>query len=210
MKVLLIGDSIRMFYQNEVISQLGNNYQVFAPTENCRFSSYVLNSLRFWLNEFPTPDIIHFNAGLWDTAILYHEDGCFIDISEYIKNMKIILRELKKTGAKIIFATSTPVSDKKAELKGPMPPAHRNCDILRYNNALLEAFKEEDITINDLFFQMYPRKEEYLCDDLIHPNEKGIKLLGTLVANAIQNCGIYHNPNTKNNQTIKKDEKTIQ
>ena len=38
MKVLLLGDSIRMFYQNEVIKQLGDDYEVFAPKENCRFS----------------------------------------------------------------------------------------------------------------------------------------------------------------------------
>ena len=101
MKVLLIGDSIRMFYQNEVVSQLGDGYEVYAPEENCRFSLYILNSLRFWLNDFPTPDIIHFNAGLWDTAILYHEDGCFLDVESYVKYMKMILRELKKTGAKI-------------------------------------------------------------------------------------------------------------
>ena len=97
MKVLLLGDSIRMFYQNEVITQLGENYNVFSPKENCRFSLYVLNSLRFWLNAFPTPDIIHFNAGLWDTAILYREDGCFVDVENYVKNMKSVLRELKKT-----------------------------------------------------------------------------------------------------------------
>ena len=151
MRVLLIGDSIRMFYQKEVIARLGEEYEVFAPQENCRFSAYVLNSLRFWLNEYPTPDIIHFNAGLWDTAILYEEDGCFVPIEEYVRNMCIILRELKATGAKIIFATTTPVSDEKAALCGPMPPAHRNEDIIKYNKAVLEAFDKEDIVINDLW-----------------------------------------------------------
>ena len=186
MNVWLIGDSIRMFYQNEVISQLGDHYKVFSPNENCRFSSYVLNSLRFWLNEFPSPDIIHFNAGLWDTAILYHEDGCFIKVEEYVKNMKIILRELKKTGATIIFATTTPVSDEKMDLPGPMPPAHKNQDIIHYNHAVLEAFKNEDIMIDDLFSLIYPQKEKYLSDDMIHPNADGVKLLGTAVANCIR------------------------
>ena len=189
MKVWLIGDSIRMYYQNEVAEQLGEEYEVFAPKENCRFSSYVLNSLRFWLKEFPVPDIIHFNAGLWDTAILYPEDGCFIQIEEYIQHMKIILRELKKTGAQIIFATTTPVSDEKVGLPGPMPPAHRNPDIVRYNAGILDAFKDEDIMINDLFSLMYPQKEKYLLDDMIHPNEDGVKLLGTAVANCIKQCG---------------------
>jgi len=186
MKVLLIGDSIRMHYEKEVISQLGKDYDVFSPKENCKFSLYILNSLRFWLNDFPKPDIIHFNAGLWDTAILYHEDGCFVGIEDYVKNMKLVLRELKKTGAKIIFATTTPVSDEKVYLRGPMPPAHRNEDIIKYNNAVLKAYFDEDIIVNDLFSQMYPHKEMYLKDDMIHPNEDGVKVLGTAVANCIK------------------------
>lgn len=212
MKVLLIGDSIRMFYQKEVISRLGENYEVFAPEENCRFSSYVLNSLRFWLNEFPTPDIIHFNVGLWDTAILYHEDGCFIGVDEYVKIMKRILRELKKTGAKIIFATTTPVSDVKENLPGPMPPAHKNGDIFNYNNAILKEFGDKNIIINDLFSAMYPQKEKYLSDDMIHPNDEGVKFLGELVATAIKKCGIYENKNdiVLNIEKIIKDEKIIQ
>ena len=210
MKVLLLGDSIRMFYQNEVIKQLGDDYEVFAPKENCRFSLYVLNSIRFWANEFPTPDIIHFNAGLWDTAILYHEDGCFVKIDNYVKNMKLILRELKKTGAKIIFATTTPVSDEKVNLCGPMPPAHKNEDIIKYNEAVLELFKDEDIIINDLFGKMYDEKEKYLCEDMIHPNEAGIKLLGGAVAKAISGCGVYNNTVHRKIYDIDREEKTIQ
>lgn len=172
----------------------------------------MLNSLRFWENEFPTPDIIHFNAGLWDTAILYHEDGCFAGIDNYVKNMKLVLRELKKTGAKMIFATTTPVSDEKAELCGPAPPAHRNEDIINYNTAVLEAFKDEDIVINDLFSKMYPERNLYLSDDMIHPNSEGIKMLGTQVADAIKECGIYKNKINKDKyrQEINREEKTIQ
>lgn len=212
MKVLLIGDSIRMFYEKEVIAQLGKDYQVMSPKENCRFSSYVLNSLRYWLCEFQNPDIIHFNVGLHDTAILYPEDGPFISENEYVKNMRKILRELKKTGAKIIFATTTPVSDGKAALPGPVPPAHRNEDIIKYNDAVLKAFQGEDIVINDLFSKMYPQKEELLCDDMIHPNPDGITFLGSLVANAIRNCGTYKNEKSvsENHQIINKEEKTFQ
>lgn len=212
MKVLLLGDSIRMFYQKEVISQLGEDYQVYGPDENCRFSLYMLNSIRFWMNQFPIPDIIHFNAGLWDTAILYKEDGCFVGIDDYVKNMKRIYRELKKTGAKIIFATTTPVSDDKISFCGPMPPAHDNEKIIQYNNAVLQAYKNEDIIINDLFSAMYPKRKTLLRDDMIHPNEEGAKLLGGLVANAIKSCGDYKNRNTATRVLVKdkQDEKTIQ
>lgn len=139
MNVLLIGDSIRMFYENDVKKRIGDEYEIYTPEENCRFSSYVLNSLRFWLTNYPKPDIIHFNAGLWDAAILYRKDGCFTGIDEYVANMKKILRELKNTGAKVIFATTTPVSDEKENVVGPIPPAHRNEDIVRYNEAVLNA-----------------------------------------------------------------------
>ncbi len=186
MNVLLIGDSIRMFCQENVKKDLGKEYSVYAPEENCKFSAYVLNSLRFWLSNFPKPDIIHWNAGLWDTAILYKEDGCFTDVAQYVENMKKILRELKKTGAKIIFATTTPVSDKKCYLDGPLPPAHKNDDIIKYNTAVLEAFAQEDIQINDLFALLYNGKDRYLSEDMIHPNDEGKAFIGEAIANAIK------------------------
>ena len=211
MRVLLIGDSIRMFYANEVKEQLGENYEIYAPKENCRFSSFVLNSLRFWLADFPAPDVIHFNVGLWDTAILYHEDGCFTGLSEYVATMKKILRVLKSTGAKIIFATTTPVSDEKYKFEGPMPPAHRNEDICRYNEAVLKAFEGEEIIINDLHTLMFPNRQNLLSDDMIHPNEAGIKLLGTAVANAIRNCGATaREKEAQEKETAVRNEKTIQ
>ena len=211
MKVLLIGDSIRMFYANEVKEQLGEDYEIYAPKENCRFSSFVLNSLRFWLEDFPIPDVIHFNVGLWDTAILYHEDGCFTGLDEYVATMKKILRVLKSTGAKVIFATTTPVSDEKYKLEGPMPPAHRNEDICRYNEAVCKAFEDEEIIINDLHALMYENRESLLKEDMIHPNEDGVKLLGTAVANAIRNCGARtNNPDNIQKEQTARNEKTIQ
>jgi lysophospholipase L1-like esterase len=104
--------------------------------------------------------------------------------------MKRILRELKKTGAKIIFATTTPVSDNKEFLPGPMPPAHKNEDIKKYNQAILESFEDEDIVINNLFEKMYKDRDKFLSEDMIHPNEAGVKLLGRAVACAIKECPV--------------------
>lgn len=210
MNVVLIGDSIRMYYEEKVREKLGSEYQVFSPKENCRFSSYVLNSLRFWLAEFPAPDIIHFNAGLWDTAILYREDGCFTALDEYIANMKKVLRVLKSTGATLIFATITPVSDEKENVSGPMPPAHRNADIVKYNEAMLELLQDEGVYINDLFSLMYSRKEKYLSDDMIHPNSDGIELLSNAVAEMIKSVPATANASDKKAQQINRDEKTVQ
>ena len=210
MNVILIGDSIRMFYEKEVQKVIGDGYQVFSPKENCRFSAYVLNSLRFWLNEFPTPDIIHFNAGLWDTAIIYKEDGCFTPLDTYVDYMKKILRVLRSTGATVLFATTTPVSDEKYKFDGPMPPAHRNEDIIRYNKAVMEAYAGEEVIINDLHALMYPERESLLRDDMIHPNDDGVQILGQAVAKAIMGVTSKASGNAINKRVTKRDEKTIQ
>ena len=210
MNVLLIGDSIRMFYGEEVKKELGESYNVYSPDENCRFAAYTLNSLRHWIPKFPTPDIIHWNNGLWDTAILYHEDGCFTPLDVYLDNMKKILRELKKTGAKIIFATTTPVSDEKENLEGPMPPAHKNTDVMEYNKAMVEMISNEDVVINDLFEKFYEHRKECISEDMIHPNEKGVKLLGKAVADAIKDIGEFKNSLSSDVNDSKLEEKTIQ
>ena len=210
-RVLLIGDSIKFFYRQEVENILGGGYEVFAPEENCRFSTYGLNSLRFWLQEFPDADIIHWNFGLWDTAILYKEDGCFTSLEIYLDTMKKILRELKNTGAKIIFATTTPVHEDKKNLEGPIPPVHRNEDIIRYNNAILKEFEKEDIYINDLYSLMYEEKEKYLLADMIHPNPNGVKLLGKAVADSILSIEIAERKYAhKKIVEFLMDEKTVQ
>lgn len=61
--VVLLGDSIRMYYQEKVKELLGEDYQVFYPEENCKFSTLTLNSLKTWFLDFLKADIIHFNNG---------------------------------------------------------------------------------------------------------------------------------------------------
>ncbi len=191
--VLLLGDSVRMQYQPYVAEQL-SDMSVSAPDENCRFSSYMLNSLRFWLPSMPKPDIIHFNSGLWDTAILYVDDGPFTPINDYVKNMNSILRELKKFDVPIIFATSTPV---KAEIisavatpsvndpEAPTVFKQNNDRIAQYNAAVTESFKDQGVIINDLFSLVYLKLDEYICNDGIHMNDAGIRACGDAVVNAI-------------------------
>ena len=185
-EVLLLGDSVRMMYQTEVQTMLGSAFHVSAPTENGRFAAYTLNSLRMWLPNFPKPDIIHWNNGLWDTAILYQEDGCFTHIGEYADALEKILRELKKTGAKIIFATSTPVLPEKEFLTTAMPPCHKNEDIRRYNAAARIIMEQNGVTVNDLYSLVEPHIRDYICEDMIHPNAAGKIALASAVGKKIK------------------------
>ena len=186
--ILLLGDSIHQCYKAAVAEKLGSEYSVYGPEENCRFAAYTLNSLRNWLPSYPNPDIIHWNCGLWDTAIIYQEDGCFTPVSEYVRHMLHILRELKKTGAVIIFATTTPCRDEKALFPGPEPTANRNEDIEAYNRAVLDAFRDEKLIINDLYSAIYEQRDKLILDDMIHPNEAGVAILADQVVCVIRAC----------------------
>ena len=186
-QVLLLGDSIRMAYQETVRSQLSDCCTVEAPEENGRFAAYTLNSLRFWLRKWPHPDLIHWNNGLWDLCILYPEDGCFTPLNEYLRSLSRILRELRATGAQVIFATSTPVRQEKELLTGPFPPCIHRSDVVRYNAAARRLMEQEGALIDDLFPVLDGRTRELITDDLTHPNEEGALLLGSQVASFIRN-----------------------
>lgn len=198
--VMLIGDSIRLNYQPVVENELSGEYNVWAPTENCRFAKYTLVELQRYKVAFskeetekidqakltPTidktenlvyPDIIHWNNGLWDTGITYEEDGPLTPIDEYIRDMSIILRELRKMTDKVIFATITPVK----------PGTHQDNDIIQeYNRRIIEFMKSENVVINDLGALVSENIDEYISEDKIHLSEKGKEACGKAVAEFIR------------------------
>ena len=185
-KVFLIGDSIRMAYEPMVRDLLKDTCEVKAPAENCRFAAYVLNSLRFWDAPLREADVIHFNAGLWDLVRLYPEDGCFTPLDFYLATMVKIVRELKKTGSKLIFATTTPCDPRKAFLTTPFPPAIRNEDVRQYNEAACALMERENVPVNDLYAVIAQDVEGLISDDWIHPNEAGRTVLAEAVAGKIR------------------------
>ena len=179
-KILLLGDSIRISYQEEVKALLAEDgCETVYPAENGRFAKYTLNSLRHWLPQFPEPDIVHWNNGLWDVIRVYPEDGCFTSEDEYVRDMGRILRELKKTGAKVIFAATTAV--------GPGHPSRANPDIERYTTRFLEAFGGELDGVDDLYALTRPNNERYIkSDDNTHLTEEGVQACAAAVAASIR------------------------
>jgi len=69
-KITLLGDSIRWIgYGTKVPELLGNEYEVFQPDDNCRFSKYTLRGVMVeWAEGIEGSDIIHWNNGLWDAS----------------------------------------------------------------------------------------------------------------------------------------------
>lgn len=185
--VFLLGDSIKGFYKSRVEELLRPDYKIWTPAENCRFAKYTLNSLRYYFaamkEEDFFPDIIHFNVGLWDLNHLYNTGKPFTECDEYIRDMKNILIQLKKTGARIILATTTPT---RKERETTADTQHFNCEIKYYNQKLLEAIGNEVDAVNDLYSIVERDINKYISDDFLHPSPAGVEVLARQVAESIE------------------------
>lgn len=176
-KVMLIGDSIRLGYQEQVAKNLEGIAEVWGSEDNCRFAKYTLNELGRMFEACGKPDVIHWNNGLWDTSIVYPEDGSFTSVDEYLRDMSRILRELRKVTDKIIFATTTPVK--------PQNPNQKNEIITEYNKQIKMMMEKENVIINDLNALVSSHIDQYICEDHIHLNEAGKIVCGRRVADEI-------------------------
>ena len=102
-------------------------------------------------------DVIHFNWGLHD--LKHWKDGKLDPagpqvnpVDQYEKNLREIVARLKKTGAKLIFATTTPVPEGTVgRVAG---------DEVGYNTAAERVMKDEGIAIDDLHALVAPKPAE--------------------------------------------------
>jgi len=177
-KVLLLGDSIRMGYEPLVRENLQGLAEVVAPEENGRFAKYTLWGVNLWIRDLGKPDIVHWNNGLWD---LHHEAPmveALTSLEEYLETLRRIINELKRTGAKIIFATTTPVAQDAT--------GRSNAEIEKYNLAAIELMKRNDVEVNDLYSVVYEDLEGNICEDKLHLSEKGNRLCAEKVTEIIR------------------------
>jgi lysophospholipase L1-like esterase len=167
-KVLLLGDSIRMGYEPYVREGLKGIADVVAPAENGRFIKYTLWGANIWMNELGTPDIVHWNNGLWD---LHHEAPMvetLTALEEYLETARRIINELQRVNAKIIFATTTPV---------PVDAIGRsNAEIDAYNSAVIKLMAQYGIEVNDLNSVVKKDLAGNISEDRLHLSDKGYQL----------------------------------
>ena len=178
-KISFIGDSIRMQYAPVVTERLGKDYEVFAPTENCRFAKYTLRGMWDWKAGMSGSRIVHWNNGLWDICELFG-DGIFTSVDEYVENMLRIADILLSRHEIVIFATTTPVRKEN--------PHNKTVWIEEYNAALVPKLKEKGIIINDLFSLVAADIPRYVSDDLIHLSKEGIELCADAVEKAVRDA----------------------
>ncbi len=148
-RVLLIGDSISMGYTLPVRARLAGQANVHRPPVNCGDTARGVASLEQWLGAGRW-DVIHFNFGLHDLKYLdvkgqlaAPEQGRQVHSpAQYEANLRAIVARLQRTGARLVFATTTPVP---AGSQGRVAD-----DAARYNAVARRVMAENGVALNDL------------------------------------------------------------
>jgi hypothetical protein len=134
-RVLLIGDSVSIDYTVPVRKLLAGKANVLRIPESGDYSRKGVEKLTKWLGNEKW-DVIHFNWG--------HHD-CFRNtlLMQYQTNLKAIVKTLKSTNAKLVWATTTPIPEDN--------PWGTTAGIEAKYNAVAKAVMDENgIPINDL------------------------------------------------------------
>ncbi len=186
--VLLIGDSISEGYQKQVKEGLIGKANVYKNQGNAEWSGTGIIKIDSYLGETKW-DVIHFNWGLWD---IYgweydHEDR---SPEAYAKRLDQLVTRMEKTGAKLIWATTTPgckdpekTMQNRFKKEVVITPEQQ----AKYSEAALEVMKKHKVEINDLYADILPELDKYsLGKNDVHFNREGSDFLAKKVIAAIE------------------------
>jgi len=176
-RVLLIGDSISIGYTLPARELLKGKANVLRIPTNAATTKVTLEHIEEWLGNSKW-DVIHINCGLHDLKIM--EDGKHqVSLEDYEKNLNLLMTRLKKTGAKVIFANTTPVPE------GKVSPLRNPADVPKFNAVAARVMKQHGVKVNDLYAAMLPKTAELQLPVNVHFNDAGYKFLAERVATEI-------------------------
>lgn len=184
--VLVIGDSISLGYQPHLAALLPSNYVVDRIPGNGQDTDYGRQHVRKWIGARKW-DVISFNFGLWD--LCYRIPGRPIDpssrdkvhgrlavpLKRYADNLRAIVRELKASGAVLVWQTTTAVpNDEPGRVFGSEAD---------YNAVAASIMTKAGVRISDLAASSMtlPR----IAPNDVHFTEAGYRALARIVAKSI-------------------------
>jgi hypothetical protein len=187
-KVLIMGDSISIGYTPHVVENLKSVAEVKRHKGNAGPTIRGVARIEEWLGKGKW-DLIHFNWGLWD---MYGWEYHKVDRSPeaYGKRLESLVGRLKKTGAKLIWATTTPACPaNETTMERRFKQKVRISSELEYKylEAALTVMNKHGVKVNDLHAFIKPRWNKYaIADNNVHFTKLGSQKLGEQVAKAIQ------------------------
>jgi len=173
-QILVVGDSIVSgyysalcgFFEGEaMVSRDGTTYNDPDPPWKSIVDRYIASGgSNGW-------DVIQFNWGLHavkyvdedNKSCLPGDPGAHIQftVEEYARQMELWVKELKRTGAKLVFATTTPIPEGASA-------SIRHLDLNPYNDAAKAIMATNGIAVNDLYAFAFPRLTELQKPDNVH------------------------------------------
>jgi len=187
-RVLLIGDSISIGYTLPLRAALKGQANVHRPSTNCGPTTRGISQLDKWLGSKPW-DVIHFNWGLHDLKYLGPNGKSLADpkspgsrqqvpIEQYEKNLRQLVARLKKTGATLIWRSTTPV-----------PPGAKGRvvgDAVKYNAVATRVMKDNGIATDDMYTFSKARLKAIQRPANVHFTRDGSKALAGHAAGIIR------------------------
>ncbi len=183
--VVLIGDSIRIGYQEVVCEQLAGRAAVWGPEQNGGTSENVLAHLEEWVLA-RRADVVHINCGLHDLKREFGGDAAAIPLGRYADNVRKILARLRaETNATVIWALTTPVNQAWHHQNKPFD--RFEADVVAYNAVAADIARTLDIVTHDLFSTINAAgRDDLLLPDGVHFKPEGYALLGKSVAECVR------------------------
>ena len=168
-RVLLIGDSVSRGYTLAVRKALAGKANVHRAPANCGPTSSGLKNIDVWLGDGKW-DLIHFNFGIHDRNT---------PIADYTQRLDQLIQRMQKTGATLVWASTTPIPDSPAKKQTA-------ASIVERNKAAAELMRQHGVATNDLFNAVTPHLAEMQNPNDVHFNGKGYDFLGETVAIAVE------------------------
>lgn len=193
MKVMLVGDSIRMRLNNatgyalHAYRHLLGKVNLIHIPHNCGGTRGLLRDMEEWLSA--KPNLIHVNAGLHDLALSRSGKAPkgYQDIPTYQSNLKTIFSMMSNARACVIWALNTPVDDEWHRL-GDRSLLRNNADVVEYNQASAAVAREFGLPVNDLYTPLVEAGvRKVLLPDGVHLSHLGSTIAGRATAEAVLN-----------------------
>jgi acyl-CoA thioesterase-1 len=176
--VLIIGDSISMGYTPPVTALLAGKATVKHHEGNAAHTNNGVAKLDEWLGTEKWK-VITFNFGLHDLKIM--DNGQHqVDLAQYEKNLETIAGRLKKTKARLLYVTTTPVPE------GKLNPPRKPGDEVLFNDAAKRVMKRHKIPVVDLYAFAKPQLDVIQGKANVHFTKAGSVKLAEVVAKAIE------------------------
>jgi lysophospholipase L1-like esterase len=169
-RVLLIGDSVSRGYTQAVRKELAGKVNVHRAPENCGPTANGLKKLDVWLAGQKW-DVIHFNFGIHDRKTAPEV---------YTENLEQLVTRLEATGAKLVWASTTPVPPDTKD--GPEVPAQ----IVEHNKIAAAVMQKHHVVIDDLYAWMLPDLAKFQSPQDVHFGAPGYARMAERVARVIE------------------------